>query len=351
MPPRALKSPGFTDYLAAAALVVAATGVAAAGRAFFDLADIVMLYVSAIMVAAVAKGRRPALLASALSVAAYDLFFVPPFYTFRVADLGHLITFSMMFIVGWLISSLTARIREQELAAQTEEVRSALLSAVSHDLRTPLAAITGSATTLRESMDGLSVDERAELLEAICEEAERLERLVANLLDMTRLDSGAIEVHREWIPLEEVVGSALNRLDEKLGSRNVSVERDLPLVSVDPVLFEQVLVNLLENIAKYTPADSPVEIGATRVNGAVELSIRDRGPGLEPGSEARVFEKFFRGSNAGVRGAGLGLAVVRGIVTAHGGVVRAANRSGGGLDVRVRVPARGAPPPAEAAGP
>jgi two-component system sensor histidine kinase KdpD len=241
---------------------------------------------------------------------------------------------------------LAKKAEEAAIRATTEEMRSSLLSAVSHDLRTPLAAITGAATTLRD--EGASVDEgqRAELLDTICEEADRLERLVRNLLDMTQLQSGALEVRREWIPLEEIVGSALTRLESKLGARPVRIDlpADLPAVSADALLLEQVLVNLLENAAKYTPPDCQLEISARAGDDAIVIDVADRGPGLPAGDEARIFEKFFRGKRGGVPGAGLGLAICRGVVDAHGGTLIAANRAGGGAVFRVTLPLIGKPP-------
>src|SRR6185369_7509303 len=208
-------------------------------------------------------------------------------------------------------SGLTLRIRRLAAEAQAaairatkEEMRSSLLSAVSHDLRTPLGAITGAATTLRDQGAAVDAGQRAELLGAICEEADRLERLVRNLLDMTRLESGAITVKREWIPLEEIVGAALTRLEPQLGGRPVRTDlpADLPLISADPVLLEQLFVNLLENAAKHTPPGSPVEIAARPGVREVVIQVADRGPGITPGDETRIFEKFFRGHQAGAAG-------------------------------------------------
>ena len=186
------------------------------------------------------------------------------------------------------------------------------------------------------------VDEttRKELLDSICEEAERLEKLVANLLDMTRLESGAIGLKREWVPLEEIVGSALTRLEKKLGSREVKIELpgSLPLLSVDPVLFEQVFSNLFENAIKYTPSNSPLYVRARTSDNVIEVDVLDSGPGLPAGSEAQVFEKFYRGNHVGVPGVGLGLPICKGIVEAHGGTLRAENRPEGGALFRITLP-------------
>ncbi len=340
-------------YAAAVTLVAAATGLGVLGRRQLALPDFVMLYLLSIMMAAALYGRGPALVASTMSVLAYDFFFIPPFFTFVVDDQRHILTFVMMFVVGLLFSGLTQRVRRHEqratealLRARTEEMRSALLSAMSHDLRTPLAAITGAATTLRERVEDASGGDKAELLDTICEEAERLERLVRNLLDMTRLESGALVVKRDWVPLEEIVGAALTRLEKQLGDRPVrtSLPADLPLISVDAILLEQLFVNLLENAAKYTPAGSLLELSAHTDGSVVVVEVADRGPGLPPGSEARVFEKFYRGQHHGPPGAGLGLAICLGIAHAHGGSLVAENRPGGGAVFRLTLPQQGQAP-------
>jgi two-component system, OmpR family, sensor histidine kinase KdpD len=240
---------------------------------------------------------------------------------------------------------LASEARSSALRAKTEEMRSSLLSSVSHDLRTPLASITGAATSLRDDPD-LSVTTRNELIDSICEEAVRLERLLANLLDMTRLDSGAVSLKRDWVPLDEIVGSALTRLEDRLGDRSVTVRlpSDLPLLFVDPVLFEQLFVNLLENAAKYTPPGTPIEITAKRAGETVVIELIDYGPGLSPGSEEKVFDKFYRGPHVGVSGAGLGLPICRGIAEVHGGSIVAERRIGAGAVFRITVPIGGEPP-------
>jgi len=226
------------------------------------------------------------------------------------------------------------------IQVQTEQMRSSLLSAVSHDLRTPLASITGAASTLRQKGELLSAATRDELLESISEEAERLSRLVGNLLDMTRLESGGVELRRDLCPLEEIVGTALQRLDGQLRGREVTVAlpADLPPVYVDEVLVGQVFVNLLENAAKYTPAGSPIEISAKQSGNAVQVEVRDHGPGFASGDEERIFERFYRGQTGEARGAGLGLAISRAVVEAHGGRIEAQNHFQNGALFRFRLP-------------
>ncbi|HEX2870461.1 MAG TPA: sensor histidine kinase KdpD [Polyangiaceae bacterium] len=503
-PPRHGASPSerarARHYVSATLLIAATLGLALGLRQLTHLPDLEMLFLLAVMVAAVWFGRGPSLLAAALGVASYDFCFVPPFYTFSVADQRYFLTFGMMFAVSFAMSELAGRLRRQQrdaqareqrtavlyaltrdlaslhepariagiaarhaadifsakalvlgvspngdlhelgaspegaeldpkargvaqwchehealaglgtdtlpgaaalcaplkaaqsrlgvlalvprdgsglradqrsfldvlcrqvaaalerarlaeeakqaaLRARTEEMRSSLLSAVSHDLRTPLASITGAATSLRDDTN-LSAETRGELVESIVGEAERLERLVANLLDMTRLESGGIALRRDWVPLDEMIGSALTRLESRLGARQVtvSIAAEVPLLNVDPVLLEQVFVNLLENADKYTPAGSPLEVAAHSDGQRVEISIVDRGPGLPAGAEARIFEKFYRGPHSGTSGAGLGLAICKGIVQAHGGSIRAETRASGGAAFHISLPSAGTPP-------
>jgi two-component system sensor histidine kinase KdpD len=229
---------------------------------------------------------------------------------------------------------------ETRFHMQTEQMRSSLLSAVSHDLRTPLASITGAASTLRAQGDRLPLETKQELLESISDEADRMGRLVSNLLDMTRFESGGVELRRDFYPLEEIVGTVLQRMERQLEGRAVLTElsENLPMVFVDDVLFGQVLWNLLENSAKYTAPGSPLDLVAFENDGAVTVEVRDRGPGVPPGEEERIFEKFYRGQSTGARGAGLGLPICRAIVQAHRGTIQALARTGGGAIFRIRLP-------------
>jgi two-component system sensor histidine kinase KdpD len=468
-----------------------------------ELSNLVMVYLLGIVVVATRYGRGPSTVASVLSVAAFDFFFVPPSFTFAISDVRYLITFAVMLIVGLVISTLTARIRwqaeaarareqrtaalygvtrelastrgldnlldaatrhihevfdsevavflpnggrqlqlhgpstpafaqegaehgvaqwvydhqqiaglatntlpgaaaiylplkasqgtlgvlgvqpahaarllepeqfhlletfanqtalaiersqlsvaaqEAQVQAESERLRATLLSTVSHDLRTPLAIITGSLSGVLDGWATLDEPTRRELTQAAHDEAERLSRLVGNLLDVTKLESGAAKVHKEWQPLEEVIGAALHRLDAALHGRAVTVElpRDLLAVPLDGVLIEQVLINLLENALAYTPATTPITISAMRHDQGVEVAVADRGPGVPEGDEQRLFDKFYRAQRGGDRrGVGLGLTICRGIVEAHGGQIWAENRPGGGAVFRFWLPIDGQAP-------
>ena len=240
--------------------------------------------------------------------------------------------------------------RQVQSQVEAERARNALLSSVSHDLRTPLAAITGAASALRDDGSQIGEAARRELADTISEEAGRLNRLIGNLLDMTRLESGTLRVKKEWHSLEEVVGASLTRLESELSGRqvNVSLAADLPLIPMDDVLFEQVVRNLVENAHKYSSAGSPIDISAVVGGEELRLEVADRGEGLAAGEEKHVFEKFYRGSRSAARpGAGLGLSICLGIVDAHGGTIVAARRPGGGSVFTVTLPLEGAPPAIE----
>ena len=215
--------------------------------------------------------------------------------------------------------------------AETDRLRSALLTSISHDLKTPLAAVLGSAGALRDHSRSFSDDAKAELLTTIIDESERLNRFIANLLDMTKLESGAVVPNATLHDVSEIVGSALERASKILLKHRLEVEigPDLPMLKVDAVLFEQVLFNLLDNAAKYAPAETPVRIQGWRQQGSVKLQVLDEGDGIPAADLERIFEKFYRAQKGDhVRaGTGLGLAISRGFVEALGGSISAANRS------------------------
>ncbi len=469
--------------------------------------NIVMLYLLCVTLVALRGGRAAAVLASVLSVAAFDFFFVPPFRSFAVQDLEYLLTFAVMLAVGLVVSNLTARLKEQlelarrreehtaalyaltreladlaaldalvaasarhiektfhcpaaiylrgpadglrlaggvsvapdeereravarwvldhgqkagfgtqtlpaagalylplstgqqtvgvlavvphsreqfldpdemhlletlaqqtalaaervqlardaeqaRLQAESEQVRNALLSTVSHDLRTPLATITGALSTILADPAGVDAQTRRDLLQSAYDEGTRLNQLLSNLLDMTRLEAGHVQLKQEAYPLEELVGAALTRLEPVLDGHRIltAVPRDLPLVLVDAVLVEQVLMNLLENAARYTAAATKIEIRAHADPEHVLVEVLDEGAGLQPGTERDIFRKFYRSRPPTDRsGTGLGLAICEAIVRLHGGQIGAENRAQGGARFWFTLPRAAPPSAAEAA--
>jgi two-component system sensor histidine kinase KdpD len=239
--------------------------------------------------------------------------------------------------------------QQSTVQIESERLRNSLLAAISHDLRTPLTALVGLADTLTLARPPLPA-EQSEVATAIGQSARRMSTLVSNLLDMARLQAGAVPLQRAWLPLEEVVGAAVAAGAELLGGRplDVALPDNLPLLHLDAALMERVLANLLENAAKYTPPGSALRIGAALDSEHVRLFVDDDGPGLPPGQEARVFEKFERGEReSATPGVGLGLAICRAIVEAHGGRIGGRNRERGGriegAHFEIELP-RGTPP-------
>jgi two-component system, OmpR family, sensor histidine kinase KdpD len=468
---------------------------------YFERVDIAMVYLLGVLVTASRTSTWPSLAATLLSIAAFDFFFVPPYYTFAVGDVSYVITFIVMFTVSVVISRLTLRVRqqadsarlrerriaalyslsrdlvrergakrlseiavkhigevfdgkvallipdeqgrlapaadsalsfvpdEQELSvaqwvyehrqpagvgtdtlpgakalylplissggpvgvvgilrrrssdtldpeqfhyleafanqtataiersflgetaqrallkAETESLRNTLLSSISHDLRTPLSAITGAASTLLQRDVLIDTDSRLDLVKTIQEEADHLNRIIKNVLDMTRLESGAITVNKEWQSLEEIVGVVLNRLGDRLNEHPLTVKLpgNLPLIPFDGLLIEQVLMNLFDNALKYTPQGTGLELSAREDFYTVTVELADHGPGIPPGEEERIFEKFVRGRST-TGGVGLGLAICRTIIEAHGGKIWAENRPEGGSVFRFTLSSAGLPP-------
>lgn len=256
--------------------------------------------------------------------------------------------------VGLERARLRLEMERSRVLTETERLRASLLSSISHDLRTPLASIIGSASSLLSYGRDYDEPTRKELLETIQEEAERLNRFVGNLLDITRLESGKLELARDWAEIEDVIGSAIARMKNPLAQHRVTVEvaPHLPLVRVDFVLIEQVLVNLLDNAAKYSPAGTTIALRARRNGDQIGITVADEGVGVPAGELERIFDKFYRvrAADRRVAGTGLGLSICRGIVEAHGGSITAGiPPTGKGLMLTIRLPVEDQPTATEGA--
>ncbi|MBK8934881.1 MAG: sensor histidine kinase KdpD [Chloroflexi bacterium] len=496
-PPFARQKVAWQSYLLSAGLVLLVTLLGLPLRPFVTPTNLVMLYLVVVILAAVWLGRQPAIMASFLSVIAFDVIFVPPYYTFVVADAEYLLTFAGLLAVGLVISTLAARAQEQAWAArrreaqtaalyelnqrlanvsnlpdiavtavnhvqttfnspaalflpdetnehlalhantigfdletdghavadwafrhgqpagrftdtltgvagyylplqtsgqivgvmciefpddykrsfageqryllnsissqvalalerarlaeqarrarlleETEKLQTTLLNSISHDLRTPLASITGALSSLVNDANLLTAAAQHDLAHNAWEQALRLNRLVGNLLDMTRLESGAMKVICQPYDVEELVGATLahmpNRLQGRIIHRNIA--NDLPPVAIDLALMVQALVNLVDNALKYAPPSEPIEIEAYPEPQAAIIAVKDRGPGLPEAELEHIFSKFFRLNPGGIGGTGLGLSIARGIVEAHNGRIWAQNRPGGGAVFLMALP-------------
>lgn len=485
-----------TGYVSASVGVLIATAIDWLMFPYFAAANLIMIYLVAVIVIAVQCGRGPSVLASVLSVAAFNFFFVPSYFSFTVSDIQYLLTFGVMLMVALVTSNLAVRLRHQaalsrsrerrtgvlyamsrdlvmhrgtgmisrlavkhlrdvfdaqvalflsdangrvqlqrgeqsyfdldpkesgvaqwvfdhneragfgtdtlpgtsglylplvgssgaigviavrpkdpallldpeqlhlleslvsqvalalertrlseeaqqaHVRAETERMRNAILSSVSHDLRTPLATITGAASSMVEAQEELNTVDRQDLARSIYREAHRLDRLLKNVLDIMRIEAGAVQLSKDWHPIDEVIGAALARLDGRLGDHavNTALPDDLPLVFIDGVLLEQVIINLVENAVKYTPPGSAIDLSASANDREIIVEVADCGAGIPTGEEDRIFDKFYRGKSAREGGVGLGLTICRGIVEAHGGRIWAENRPRGGAIFRFTIP-------------
>lgn len=346
-------------YLSAAAAAAACTLIGFAMAPRFDIVNIAMVYLLAVVIVALRFTRGPAILSAVLCVAAFDFAFVPPQGTFTVNDAQYLVTFAIILAIAIVIADLMERGRRDAgerttlaIAAETEHIRSTLLASISHDLRTPIAVVVGASSTLAESGERLDPVERSALARSLYNQARDLSAQVDKVLQMTRLESGSMTLERDWAAIPEIAASVLDRLSERLSGHRLLIDfaDDLPLVRVDAGLIDQALANLLENAARYTPPGTIVRLRAKCEDRKVVVSVEDFGAGLEGKDLERVFAKFQRSAAEGPGGGvGLGLSICRAIVRLHGGQAWAERIPGGGTAFRFSLPVEEAPrPPADA---
>jgi two-component system sensor histidine kinase KdpD len=357
-----------------AATVVAASAALLPVRTHVTRATPALVLVLAVVVGGVVGGSIAAALVALLSAAAYNLVFIPPFWTYKVNVADDWVALAVFLVVAMAMGLLVAGQAERRRAAEqreaelrtlyedlhamseereqlaeeatraqvlerVDEQRAALLRSVSHDLRTPLASIRAVASDLR---DGTTYDEetRTELLETVCDEAERLDRIVANLLSLSRIEAGAMTPDRQAVDLDELVADRVRRLGGLFRQVRVQVDipPDLPLVDGDYTQLDQVVTNLIENAARHAPPASLVRISAEARNDMVELRVSDEGIGVPDWERQRIFEPFRKGE--GSRSSGVGLAICKAIVEAHGGTIDVDRTPGGGATFAVCLPMR-----------
>jgi two-component system sensor histidine kinase KdpD len=290
-------------------------------------------------------GRLPAIVAALASLIAFNYFFIPPVNAFSIptSEEGLLLLglLAVALVVGSLAERILAAKRQLSELAASERLQRTLLSAVSHDLKTPLTAILGGLNSLLVEDGLLSEGSRRELVAIAYDQAKRLERLVDGVLDMTRLEAGAVRLRREPAAVADVIRNALMRLHEapSEGRYHIVVPSGLPSVAVDAVLLSTALANLLDNAAKFSTPETLIEVDARADDGQMLISVSDRGMGIPAVERERIFEKFYRVSDShAISGSGLGLAIAKAIVDAHGGHIWAEARGGGGSILRVGLP-------------
>jgi K+-sensing histidine kinase KdpD len=330
-------------YAAGLAIVAGCTLFSILGAEILHSTAFVLVFPLGVLLATVRLGVGPAVLTAVCGVVVFDFVFIPPALEFTVPDLRDGLTLAVMVAVAGVASVLAEQLRRQVIRArrqtEVEQIRNALLSALSHDLRTPLTVLVGASSALCEQE--LDPEQRREFSHMVADEARRLNRLVGNLLELTRLESGKAHVADTAQAIDEVIGAALWRLERPLEGRTVQtqVAEGVPLAFFDPVLIEQVIINLVENAIRHAGA-SPIEISVRSVDETIVVDVADRGPGVPPGHEERVFDKLYRAPGAahGDGGVGLGLTICRAIVAAHDGTIALANRPGGGVTVSFTLP-------------
>jgi two-component system sensor histidine kinase KdpD len=328
-------------YLISAGLVLIMTLLGEFLKGRLEPTNIVMFYLLVVVIAAIRWGQGPAIVTSILSVLAFDFFLVPPYLTLGVADLQYIFTFIAFLVVGIVVSTLASKTREQVIQRQREKLQTALLNSISHDLRTPISSVTGSLSALLDDDAGLDDLTRRELLMTAFAESDRLNRLVSNLLDMTRMEAGALRISCKACELRDVLGVTLEHLKEKTGDRNIRIDipSDFPEVSMDFFFMMKVFFNLIDNAIKYSPADTPIDIKAIVLKDTARIEIKDQGIGIPREDFKRIFEKFYRVARPQqITGTGLGLSICKGIIEAHGGQIIAQNNPDRGAAFIITIP-------------
>lgn len=289
----------------------------------------------------------PVLFAAFLSAIAWNVFFIPPRFTFLISNPDDLILCITYFVAAIITGVLTNRIRDHEerlrqaeRLKESEKIHQTLLNSISHELRTPLTAIMGSATALDDEHSPDTREFRKALASELTYATDRLNRVIENLLDMSRLNSGMMSLKKEWHDIHDLVGVTLQRLGRNLDGYSVKVDISdgVPLVEIDFRLMEHVLSNLLMNALQYSPKGTEIKITSVAKYGKAVIAIEDQGPGVEPAQFIKIFEKFYRVPGTPTGGTGLGLSIAKSIIELHQGTIEVENRKEGGARFNIVLP-------------
>jgi len=337
-------------YIKALLVSALATVIAFPIYPHLDLVNIVMVYLLGTAWSGLRLGRSASALCAITSVAAFDFFFVPPRFSFDVADIQYVFVLAAMLGVGLVIAQLTASVRQQaeaaaesRAAAERAALCNTLLASISHDLRGPLTAIAGAGSLVAAASHAMDRQGRELLGSLIEEKARDMSGLLNNILDLMRLETASAPLNAEWESLEELVGTALRRNEARLAALHIvtRIPAELPPVYVDGQLIVQLLSNLLENAGKYAPRGATLTVAAGMRDGGVRLTVEDDGPGFGVRDPESLFERFARGDASDrVGGMGLGLAICRAIAKLHDGDIRAMTGSQGGARFEIALPRR-----------
>ncbi|MEI6851346.1 MAG: ATP-binding protein [Bacteroidota bacterium] len=309
---------------------------------------VALLLLVAVSLLAMLFDILPVLLAAVLSAFVWNFFFIPPVYTFHIANTEDALMFLMYFLVALVNIVLTSRIREAEKKARDKEEKektiklyNTLLNSLSHELRTPISTILGAVDTLKENKENLSAENQAELLTEIDIASIRLNRQVNNLLNMSRLETGNLQPKPDWCDTNELIYGVVQKLLATESQHSIVFDADetLPLFKIDSGLLEQVLNNILHNALQYTPKGSVVSIISSFQNNCFVIRIADNGQGFPENEIQYVFDKFYRLPNSKAGGTGLGLSIAKGFTEAQHGTLKLENLKGGGAEFTINLPA------------
>lgn len=338
---------GNTAYLISIIIICFISAVCYPFTDFIGYRTVALILLFTVSVLAMKLSLYPVLLAAVLSAFIWDFFFIPPHFTFHVSKSEDVLMLAMYFIVAMLNGVLTARIKHFEsLAIQREERVNALklydtlFNSISHEFRTPIAAILGATDNLLTDNSKFSETNKTNLYQEINTAADRLNRLVGNLLNVSRLESGSIRPKLDWYDLTELIHTAINQLETELKSHEVKVEMppNLPFLKLDFGLLEQAIYNILYNCSIYTPEKTLIHISADYNNSKCIIQIQDNGKGFPKGDLSQVFSKFYRSKNTQTGGLGLGLSITKGFIEAHGGKIKVENTTGSGALFTIEIP-------------
>jgi len=333
-------------YSILAVLVVAAIGYSISDWVGYRVAALMLLMTVSLL--AMFVGIGPVLTASALSALIWDFFFIPPRYTFHVDTAEDTLLLLMYLVISLVTGVLTFRIRQNEIQQRDKEEKekaiklyNTLLNSLSHELRTPIATIVAATDYLQSGPAAENKQQREDLLNEISTATTRLNQQVENLLNMSRLESGLLQVKKDWCDIQELVHNTMNNLADITANHTITIaiNNNLPLFKVDYGLLEQVLRNLVINAVNYTPENTEIFVGAGCEYNSLLLVIADKGRGFPEAELQHVFNKFYRLDNTTTGGTGLGLSIVKGFVEAHGGQVTLENVQGGGARFTIEIPA------------
>lgn len=309
--------------------------------------SVALLLMATVSILAIFFTLFPVLVAATLSALIWDFFFIPPHFTFHVQNSEDVLMLLMYFIIALINGVLTSKIRRMEKSELQKEERQntiklykTLFDSLSHELRTPIATIVGASDNLLQKNSNVSESDKTKLIDEISIAAFRLNRLIDNLLNMQRLESGMLKIKPDWCEINELINSPVNRLSNELSTHNleIQIQEDFPVIKLDVGLMEQVLFNLLHNEVLYTPSGSTINISAKYESNKLNISVSDNGKGFSDAELKLLFTKFYRSAVRTTGGTGLGLSIVKGFVEAHGGSVKVENNVPHGAKFTLEIP-------------